>query len=176
VSYTFYVVATSNVGNVQVNAQASAISATAVNMAAIEYWRLLNYHTTANAGVAADTATPVNDGLVNLVKYGLDLPTSTAGNGYLPAAHVVAYADGTRLAMDFYRDPSHNDVTLQVQAADSPQGPWTTVATSVNGAPFSGAGFVSETSTNGALIAVEVRDTVNLSSTTRRFMRAVVVH
>ena len=29
--------------------------------------------------------------------------------------------------MFFTRDPARNDVTLEVQSADSPAGPWTTV-------------------------------------------------
>jgi hypothetical protein len=40
------------------------------------------------------------------------------------------------------RDPARNDVTVEVQAGPAPDGPWTTVATSALGAPFTGAGYV----------------------------------
>jgi hypothetical protein len=176
INYSFYVVATSHVGNVQVNAQASAVGATATNMAAIEYWRLLNYNITTNTGVAADDAEPDNDGLVNLLKYGLVLPTGAAGNEFLPASQLVNYADGARLTLGFYRDPSHNDVTLEVQAAGTPNGPWTTVATSTGGGAFAGPGFVGESTTQSAFKAVQVRDTVNYNGTAQRYLRVTVGH
>ena len=49
------------------------------------------------------------------------------------------YAEGERLRVIFSRDPARNDVTIEVQAADSPAGSWTTVATSTLGAPFTRA-------------------------------------
>ena len=126
--------------------------------------------------IAADTATPDNDGVPNLLKYALVIPTGSSGTDLLPIAQVLSFSDGDRLTMTFYQDPNHNDITIQVVAADSPAGPWTVVATSVYGATFSGTGFVSETNANGGLEAVEVRDTVNVNTTTQRYMRVMVTH
>ena len=177
VTYKFYVVATSNVGNVQANAQTSAVSTQAINITAANYWRLQSFSIATNTGIAADSYIN-SDGLSNLTKYGLVIPPGGSGVHLLPAPQVVSYSDGKRLAMAFYRDPSRNDITLEVQAADTPEGPWTTVATSVNGAPFTGPGFVQEGFAEGGLMSVEVRDVMNVNSTVSggRFMRATVTH
>jgi hypothetical protein len=63
-----------------------------------------------------------------------------------------------------------------VQAADHPEGPWTTVASSASGAVFSGAGFVSEMSAGGGLNSIEVRDLVNIDAAPRRYMHIKVTH
>jgi hypothetical protein len=92
----------------------------------------------------------------------------------LPIGQVVNYAEGKRLSMTFTRDPAHNDILIEVQAANSPAGPWDTVASSSNGAAFAGAGLVSENAGSGNLKIVQVRDIVNLADATRRFMRVRV--
>lgn len=74
------------------------------------------------------------------------------------------------------REPARNDVTIYVEAADSPAGPWTTVATSTNGAVFTGPGYVNETDSSGGLKTVQVRDIVNMGDVPRRFMRIEVSH
>ena len=176
-SYSFYVVATSNVGNVQTtNTQTAAVATQALTAA--NYWRWQNFSIPSNTGIAADAAMPDHDGISNLLKYGLVIPTGSSGVDLLPTSKVATYADGTRLAMDLYRDPNRNDVTLQVQASDSPGGPWTVVGTSINGTVFSGSGFVGETNAAGGLKTVEVRDTVNINNATgsKRFMRVMVSH
>ena len=143
---------------------------------AIEAWRQLYFGNPANAGNGADLATPDHDGIANLVKYGLVIAPGASGNKFLPTAQTRSYAEGKRLALVFTRDPARNDITLQVQGADSLAGPWTTLATSTNGAAFTGAGYVSETPASGNLKTVEVCDTVNLNAAPRRFMRIAVTH
>jgi len=63
-------------------------------------------------------------------------------------------------------------------------GPWTTIATAVRGAAFTGPGLISEISPplmpllNGsystATATVEVQDTISTSAAPRRFMRLCV--
>jgi uncharacterized delta-60 repeat protein len=139
-------------------------------------WRQQTFGITNNVGKAADLATPDQDGIPNLVKYALRLTPGSTSSVALPPARSISYAEGERLALNFTRDPSRSDVTLSVQAADSPAGPWTTVATSTNGAAFTGAGFVSETLLAGGLMSVEVRDTVNATAAARRFMRIQIAY
>lgn len=143
---------------------------------AIAAWRQLYFGNPANSGNGADLATPDHDGIANLVKYGLVIAPGSAGNRFLPAAQTRTYAEGQRLALIFTRDPARNDITLQVQGAASVAGPWTTLATSTNGAVFTGSGFVSESNASGNLKTVEIRDAVKLSAAPSRFMRVVVTH
>ena len=83
------------------------------------------------------------------------------------------YAEGERLQMVFTR----NDVTLAVQSADSPAGPWTTVAASTLGGVTTGPGYVGGDAATPGLKTVEVRDTVNLSpATASRYLRVKVTH
>ena len=85
------------------------------------------------------------------------------------------YAEGRRLAIIFPRDPARNDVTIEVQAGGNLID-WDVVATSTLGATFSGTGFVSEIDAGNGLKTVEVRDTVNIGNTTRRFLRLRITH
>ena len=100
----------------------------------------------------------------------------TSGASSLPQGQRKVYAEGERLALVFLHDPARNDISLEVQAADHPDGPWTTVASSAGGAVFSGAGFVSETGTGGGFNIVEVRDLVNIDAAPHRYMHIKVTH
>ena len=119
---------------------------------------------------------PDHDGIPNLVKYGLVITPGSSGVTALPYAQTRSYVEGIRLALIFTTDPSRNDISLGVQAADNLSGPWTTIAASINGAAFAGAGFVSETNASGGLKTVEVRDTTNMSAAPHRFLRINVTH
>jgi hypothetical protein len=76
--------------------------------------------------------------------------------------------------MIFTRDPLRDDVVIRVQATSDLALPWTTLATSTNGGPFSGPGLVWEIDAGQSLKTVEVRDTVNISAAQRRFLRVSV--
>ena len=89
----------------------------------------------------------------------------------MPAAALKSYTDGSRLHLVLTRDPLRNDISLVVQAASELSGPWDTVATSQNGRPFSGPGYVSWDTDSPGLKTVEIRDTEPISSSQRRFMR-----
>ena len=79
--------------------------------------------------------------------------------------------------MFFTRDPVRNDVTIEAQAADSPAGPWTTVAASTLGGVTIGVGYVGGDDASPGLKTVEVRDTMDISpTTTSRYLRVKVTH
>ena len=74
----------------------------------------------------------------------------------------------------FPRDPGRNDITIEVQVSGDPGSPgWSTIASSVNGAPTTGAGYVGGDGAGPGLKQVEVRDIVNMDDVTpvRRFLR-----
>ena len=78
-----------------------------------------------------------------------------------PVATLFQYAEGDRLRMFLTRDPARHDVTLTVRAASSLDGPWTDVAVSGLGQPFTGPGYVAGDADTPGLKTVEVRDIVN---------------
>jgi uncharacterized delta-60 repeat protein len=124
---------------------------------------------------APDLDDPDRDGLRTLAEYGLNLPPETPGGAPLPVDRFT-YVEGERLRVFLQRDPAHNDVTIEVQAADSPAGPWSMLAISTLGATFSGPGYVSGDDPTPTPKTVEVRDTVNVSESAARFIRVQVTH
>ena len=89
---------------------------------------------------------------------------------------VTTYPEGARLALTLERDPARDDVTIEVQGASSPGGPWSVVAKSTLGAPFTGPGVVSGDSAYPGIKTVEIRDVVNLGDVPARFLRVHVTH
>ena len=65
-------------------------------------------------------------------------------------------------------------MTIEVQGAGSVTGPWTTLAISTLGAPFSGDGYVGGEGAEPGVKTVEVRDTVNLADALGRLLRVKV--
>lgn len=157
--------------------------ATFTTPAAIEAWRQLHFGSTADAGNASDNANPAGDGIPNLMKYALWMtPTQS---GVQPPPTTVTHNGARYLGLSFPRNPSALDVTYEVQAADSPAGPWTTITTiPPGGGSPSGPGFINEqvlTFSSGfgstpviTSDTVYVRDTVSLDSAPRRFLRIQV--
>lgn len=158
------------------NVGTAAFHVTVNPLAAADSWRFQHFGTIGNSGNAADTAAPDGDGIANLLKYGLAITPGSSGAAFLPQANTRTYTEGNRLALMFNRDPARNDITMEVQVSETlDAGSWTTVAASINGAPFTGVGFVSETGAGGGLKTVEVRDNVNIDSgTPHRYMRVKV--
>ena len=117
--------------------------ATFTTLSPVQAWRMGVFYTPNNTGLAADTACPAGDGIPNLLKYALNMAPATPGT--LPQPQLKDYSGASHLSLTFQRDPSKTDLTYEVQAADSPAGPWTTLASSVGGAATTGPGFVGET-------------------------------
>jgi uncharacterized repeat protein (TIGR03803 family) len=115
---------------------------------------------------APDEGDPDHDGHVNLLEYALGtIPTVP------DATPPPAGTGGGFLQLTVPRDPARNDVTLTVEATANLAGPWTPLATSANGAPFSGAGYLSGETPDATLKSVLVRDLVAIASAPRRFLR-----
>ncbi len=136
----------------------------------LQLWKLLHLGDAA----APDDGDPDGDGFLTLAEYGLNLLPEAPS--VAPGVTLFSYAEGGRLRIFLQRDPAHDDVTIEVQASGSPGGPWTPVATSVLGAPFSGAGYVSGDSATPGVKTIEVRDIVNIADAPARFLRVRVSH
>lgn len=134
-------------------------------------WRQGFWGTTSETGIAADNADPDGDGLENLLEYALGGDPNTAGQASLPQSSTAS----GKLTLIFARTLANADITIVVQAADTAAGPWTDLASSVNGAPMTaliGEATVTETGA-GATRTVDVRDLYLLTDPAhpRRFMR-----
>jgi hypothetical protein len=65
-------------------------------------------------------------------------------------------------------------VTIEVQATGDLHDPWTTIAISALGAPFSGPGYVGGDNADPGVKSVEFRDLANIESAPQRFLRVKV--
>lgn len=112
------------------------------------------------------------DGDANLTEYAL-LTGGNRPDGALRARAMVRdYPDGRRLSLTLRRDPRRDDVSIAVQAANAPDGPWLTIAASTKGGPFQGPGYVSGEDNLPGIKTVEIRDPNALSAIAgNRFLR-----
>ena len=153
---------------------ASAVSLVWTPLPPIQQWRFTHFSTNANSGNAADLADMDRDGILNLLEYALGGDPNLGSVAPLP----VGGEAGGKLALLFSRRPSATDLTLTVQAAASPAGPWTGLAVSRGGGAFAALvpGPDITESGDGELRAVVVRDLYLRSDTAhpRRFMRVQV--
>ena len=139
----------------------------------LETWRQLYFGPGAtNAGIAADTADPDNDGLKNLHEYVL------IGHPQQPSTTVLPRTGraGNSPTFTFTRNTNATDVTLRIEASDTlANGSWTTVATrAAGGAGWSSvAGFTAVENGAGA---VTVTDSADITLTPKRFLRLTVEH
>ena len=122
---------------------------------------------------APDNGDPDRDGVSNLAEYGL-LRSPLIPNAAATAAASALYPEGSRLRLFVPRDPARNDITLEVQATGDLPGPWTTIASSVRGAPFAGPGYFGGDGATPGVKSVEVRDTINITDAPRRYLRVRV--
>jgi uncharacterized repeat protein (TIGR03803 family) len=116
---------------------------------------------------APDDGDPDADGLVNLMEYALGTHPLEPG----PSPLVPVLQPEGLLAITVPRDPVRSDIIITIEATSDPAGPWTTIATSTRGTPFTGPGYLSGDSTSPGLKSVLIRDPG--SSATRRFLRLV---
>lgn len=113
------------------------------------------------------------DGLVNLLEYALGTPPHLPDLGVIQASAVM-YVEGRRFRLMVPRDPVRNDVIIEVQASSTLTDPWTTLATSFFGGPYTGPGYVSGEDGTPGVKTVEIRDVMNADSAQRRFYRVRV--
>ena len=157
-------------------------SGTAVTLAFTAYtpeqnWLRANFGANwNNPAIAGDTVITSNDGLSNLMKYALGLNPAVSDAAGAPQESV----NGGRLTINFTRNTAATDVTLNVMGADAIAGPWTELASSTGGAPFTvittGA-TVSESGT-GAIRSVQVGDLYLTTDPAhpQRFLKLQVQH
>jgi uncharacterized repeat protein (TIGR01451 family) len=139
---------------------------------ALSTWRQQYFGSDQNSGNAADLAAPDGDGIPNLIKYALLMTPGQDGSSRLPQAAMTGPSGNRRLTLTFQRDPSRNDVTIVVEAQSELGGVWSEIARSTNGAEFTGAAAVSESTGDNGSKAVTVQDVQANGS--RRFMRVRV--
>ena len=114
------------------------------------------------------------DGYDNLTEYALALlPVFPGASG--PAGGLHSYPEGERMRVLFWRHIDRTDITIRVQVSTDLVA-WNDLAVSVNSAPFTGAGFVSENRMHPLSEPglVEVRDILNASGEARRYLRILV--
>jgi hypothetical protein len=141
----------------------------------IETWKLTNL----NNPDAPDTSDSDHDGVPLLIEYAFGMNPNTADVSALPQVSTFNYPEGRRLRVIFPRDPTKTDITIEVQVAtDLVAANWTTIASSVGGAPTTGVGYFGGDSSGPGIKQVEVRDTVNITgaSPPHRFMRLRISH
>jgi uncharacterized delta-60 repeat protein len=136
---------------------------------AVDNWKLLHL---GNAN-APDLGDPDGDGLTTLAEYGTGtLPHIPNAAPFTATSYI--YPDGERLRLFLPRDPAQNDVTITVEAAGTPAGPWAALATSTLGAPFTGPGYVGGDSATAGVKMVQIRDIFNIADVPTRVLRIKV--
>ena len=142
----YYVITATNA----VGEGAAGTEASATTYSTLQAWRYLYFGTSANSGLAADTADPDRDGMTNLLEYALGTDPTSAASVVRPTLG----RSGNFLILSFIRLKS--DVTYLVEGS-SDLTTWSTLATN--------AGSVGQ--------SVTVTDTVAIptSNPPRRFLR-----
>jgi hypothetical protein len=123
----------------------------------IEQWRNAWFHNPSNVGAGADTATPANDGVANLIKYALGLnPTQSVTSSELPIGSIQSDGGQSYLTMTANTVVWPLDVTYAIEVSGDLQS-WT------SGPPFT----VTLTNTTTQL---SVRDNIPFDSAIMRFI------
>ncbi len=116
---------------------------------------------------------PDHDGADNLTEYAAGTEPAVAASFTAPAATVR----GGRFGLRFQRVPGRADITLAVQAADSPAGPWTSLAASTNGAatvPLLAGTGVQELPAGEVIAVTVVHPEPIAGPASRRFLRLAI--
>lgn len=120
---------------------------------------------------APDDGDPDFDGVINLVEYALGMNPAVADATSQPQPMILSYPEGERLAIFLHRDPAHDDITVTVEVSSTLLDPWTVIAESVAGQPFTGPGVVGGDSATPGIKTVEIRDLFQVGSSSKRFLR-----
>jgi uncharacterized repeat protein (TIGR03803 family) len=129
---------------------------------------LNTWKTNALAGYnSSDLGDPDLDGLANIVEYALGSDPSVRSPSALPQAVL----SGGHLQITLPRNPARNDIAYHVESNTSLTGNWTVIASSLNGAPFSGPGYVAGETLGTSVKSVVIRIPIPISSTPRNFLR-----
>ena len=126
-------------------------------------WRLTEFGTNANnSAISGDLANPAGDGIVNLLKYALDMNPNVATAQGLPTSQIDPACNC--LTLTYTEVLSAIDLTYTAEAAGNPGGPWST------------NGITSTVITNnGVTQTIKARDAANpIPPATARFMHLEV--
>ncbi len=136
----------------------------------LEVWRDHYFQTTANNGMAADSADPDGDSATNLLEFATGAsPVDTRP----PAVNGIFNAEGGLLALSFLR-LSPAPVTYVCEASDN-LAEWTPVATLPAGSDtWIGLAGVAETTNASGVRAVTVTAPLSINSNSRRFLRLCI--
>lgn len=149
---------------ISTNNTATQVFTVSPPLGGIEAWRQTHFESTADAGIAADAASPAGDGVANLLKYAMGLvPTNFATRTELPALT----NDGTTLSIVFRRARDPQDITMSVEAADGVVGSWTNIWTSSTNAFTGGTNAFS-------LETVQDPTPINAAPNGQRYLRLKV--
>lgn len=91
----------------------------------VEGWRTRHFGTSANSGVAADTADPDGDGLPNLIESVLGQSPLEASPAAVPVVGLANIGGGEYLTLTFTRDTTLTGVELRAESTSSLTGEWT---------------------------------------------------
>jgi autotransporter-associated beta strand protein len=138
-------------------------------------WRQANFAGNwNNAAVSGDDVDGDKDGLSNLLEYALGSDPNASTAASAPQVSVT----GNKLRITFQRNTAASDIQLIVTASDSLSGPWTPIASSVNGAAFTvlAAGATVQEQGSSTLRTVQAEDIYIIPDPAhpKRFMRLEV--
>lgn len=144
----------------------------------IEDWRMLHFGTTANSGLAANSADFDGDGIPNIIEYGLSRdPTSPQGaNGVagLPGFDLNTADDRLEIIIPMPFVPAP-DANYEVKAA-SGLSDWITIAQKRGTNPWIGlGGAIIEEPASGNRIVTRIQDLTPMSAHPRRFLTLSIV-
>jgi beta-glucosidase-like glycosyl hydrolase len=161
--HTWSVRAVDGAGNEIRNTDGSRALGTALSP--LDAWRLAQFGTIDSADPqGGDSASPLGDGLPNLLKYALGIdPATPARMEDLPSIEII----DDHLALSFVRLKDATDIVYAVEAADELGGSWTEIWNSV-GEPYEGGESPFE------LLSVEDVKSLSSSPGETRFLRLEV--
>jgi autotransporter-associated beta strand protein len=94
-----------------------ATAALTIHHTPADHWRFAHFGANANAATAADLANPSGDGIVNLLKYALNMDPAASAPAGLPSVS----SDGAYLYLTYTRVLAATDITYQPEWSDNLQ-------------------------------------------------------
>ena len=135
----------------------------------VENWRLARFATTTGTGNAADEANPDGDQHANLIEYAFDTSPTASADVTAPLAGVNPSG---YLQIAFQRHTERTDLRYLVEASSDLNAAWTTIASSIHGAPTTRSGARSAAESGAGLLrTVTVEDSAPATSFLRRYLR-----
>ncbi len=130
-TYTLTFTATDAAGNVATTTRTVVVSATPHLV-----WKQEVFGAnSSNPAISGDLADPNGNGIINLLEYAL-VADPLDDSGTRDASPIVAMNGSQHLTLSFFHALGRSDLTLTVQGADAPDGPWSDLAQSTAGGSF----------------------------------------